>query len=137
MNRVKYENFQIDQQLEPIKVGPIQHMDLVRYAGASGDFNPIHTDPEFAKKVGLDGTIAHGMYVMAQVSKLLTKNFHLHQIKKFGVKFKGMTRPGEVLICTGKVKKKIDESKTILLTLEAASESGDVKLSGEAEIACD
>jgi hypothetical protein len=48
-----------------------------------------------------------------------------------------MTRPGEVLICTGKVKKKIDESKTILLTLEAASESGDVKLSGEAEIACD
>ncbi|GIX40954.1 MAG: MaoC family dehydratase [Leptospiraceae bacterium] len=137
MNRVKYENFQVDQELEPLKVGPIQHMDLVRYAGASGDFNPIHTDPEFAKKVGLGGTIAHGMYVMAQVGRLLTNHFHLHQIKKFGVKFKGMTRPGETIICTGKVKKKNDETKTIILTLQAASETGDVKLTGEAEIACD
>jgi acyl dehydratase len=134
MKNFKYENIQVDQELEPLKVGPIKHMDLVRYAGASGDFNPIHTDPEFAQKVGLGGTIAHGMYIMAQAGRLLTNHFYPHQIKKFGVKFKGMTKPGETIICSGKVKKKIDETKTILLTLQAASESGDIKLTGEAEI---
>lgn len=133
--KAHYENYEVNQELEPLKVGPIKHMDLVRYAGASGDFNPIHTDPDFAKKVGLDGTIAHGMYVMAQVGRLLTNHFHLHQIKSYGVKFRGMTKPGETIICTGKVKKKNDENKTMILTLQAASESGDVKLSGEAEIA--
>lgn len=133
--KAHYENYEVNQELEPLKVGPIKHMDLVRYAGASGDFNPIHTDPDFAKKVGLDGTIAHGMYVMAQVGRLLTNHFHLHQIKSYGVKFRGMTKPGETIICTGKVKKKNDENKTMILTLQAASEAGDVKLSGEAEIA--
>lgn len=130
----KFEELQQDQELKPIKVGPITQIDLVKYAGASGDFNPIHTDPEFAKKVGLDGTIAHGMYIMAQVGKLLTNHFHLKNIKSYNVKFRGMTKLGEIIICSGKVKKKIEAEKKIILSLQAASETGDIKLSGEAEI---
>ncbi|MCS7204598.1 MAG: MaoC/PaaZ C-terminal domain-containing protein [Leptospiraceae bacterium] len=129
-----FEDFQVNQELEPLRIGPITHMDLVRYAGASGDFNPIHTDPEFAKKVGLNGTIAHGMFVMAQLGRLLTNHFHLHKIKSFGVKFRGMTKLGETLICTGVVKKKNEEQRTMIVSLQAASESGDIKASGEAEI---
>ncbi|MFN3603263.1 MAG: MaoC/PaaZ C-terminal domain-containing protein [Leptonema sp. (in: bacteria)] len=137
MKKAKYEDFQIDQELTSVRIGPIQQVDLVKYAGASGDFNPIHVDQEFAKKVGLETTIAHGMYIMAQVGKILSNHFHLEQIKTFKVKFRGMTKVGETVICSGKVKKKIDTEKKLLLTLQAASESGDIKLSGEAEIQCE
>lgn len=137
MKKAKFDDFQVEQELSPIKVGPIKQVDLVKYAGASGDFNPIHIDVEFAKNVGLESTIAHGMYIMAQAGRLLTKYFHLHQIKTFNVKFRGMTKLGETIICTGKVKKKIDSEKKIIINLQVASESGDVKLSGDAEIQCE
>ncbi len=137
MIKVKFDDFQVEQELTPMKVGPIKQVDLVKYAGASGDFNPIHIDVEFAKKVGLDGTIAHGMYIMAQVGRLLTNHFHLHQIKTFNVKFRSMTKIGETIICSGKVKKKIDSEKKLIINLQATSESGDIKLSGEAEIQCE
>ena len=65
IKQIKFTDHEVGDSIPELKVGPIQHMDLVRYAGASGDFNPIHTNPEFAKKVGLGGTIVHGMYVMA------------------------------------------------------------------------
>ena len=67
MQRIKYDDFQKGDEIPELKIGPIEHMDLVKYAGASGDFNPIHTDPVFAKDAGLDGTIAHGMYIMALI----------------------------------------------------------------------
>ncbi len=139
MKKRKFDEFTEGMDLEPVKFGPVKHMDLVRYAGASGDFNPIHTDPEFVKQVGLDGTIAHGMFVMAQIGKLLTQNFHLHQIYKFGVKFKGMTKLGETIISTARVKKKKEENgkKIVHLTVQAASESGDVKSAGDVEIICE
>ncbi|HNI96907.1 MAG TPA: MaoC/PaaZ C-terminal domain-containing protein, partial [Leptospiraceae bacterium] len=67
---IKFESVEVGTELPSISVGPVTHADLVRYAGASGDFNPIHNDKEFAIANGLDGTIAHGMYVMAQIGRL-------------------------------------------------------------------
>ena len=55
--RIKFADYEVGSSIPELQVGPVGHMDLVRYAGASGDFNPIHVDPGFAKKVGLDGTI--------------------------------------------------------------------------------
>ena len=51
MQRIKFDDYEVGAELPEHKIGPVKHMDLVRYAGASGDFNPIHTDPDFAKIV--------------------------------------------------------------------------------------
>ncbi len=137
MNRIKYDEYEKGAEIPELQVGPLKHMDLVRYAGASGDFNPIHTDPEFAvKEAGLDSTIAHGMYVMAQLGRLATNWVHPGQMKSFGVKFKGMTFPGDVIVCKGKVKKKNDDAKEMTVSLEAQV-NGETKVAGDLVVACD
>ena len=139
MQRIKFDDYEVGAELPEHKIGPVKHMDLVRYAGASGDFNPIHTDPDFANEVGLGGTIAHGMYVMAQVGRLCTNWANPLQIKSFGVKFRGMSRPGETIICRGKVKKKkeADGEKQLIVAVEAVNESDEVKVGGELIVVCD
>jgi len=139
MQRIRFDAYNPGDSIPELKSGPLRHMDLVRYSGASGDFNPIHTDPAFAKSVGLDGTIAHGMYVMAQLGRLSTSWANPKQIKSFSVKFKGMVRPGETIVCTGKIKKKREENgeKLLVVDLSAANEGGEVRVSGELLVSCD
>ncbi len=138
MKRIQFSNYNVGDVFSTFQTQAIKQMDLVRYAGASGDFNPIHNDVEFAKSVGLGGTIVHGMYSMAQLGRLLTNNIHPLQIKNFSVKFKGMVKPGSFLDCKALVKRKKEENgeKLITLTLEASAE-GQVCVGGEAVIACD
>ncbi|PJZ58664.1 dehydratase [Leptospira barantonii] len=133
MSKIEYDKVEVGHELPPLKTEVITHANLVRYAGASGDFNPIHNDPDFARKTGLDGTIAHGMYVMAQLGRLCTSWADQQQIKEFGVAFKNMTKPGQKLTCTGKVKRKKEENgeKLITVSVEASDETGEVKCSGE------
>jgi acyl dehydratase len=133
MNKIKFADYNEGQDIPELRVGPIKQMDLVRYAGASGDFNPIHNDVEFAKSAGLPGTIAHGMYIMALMGRHVTNWVHPMQVKFFGVKFKGMTLPGETMVFTGKIKKKKEENgeKLILVSLTAANDKGEVKVSGD------
>lgn len=139
MERIKFDAYEQGAEIPELKTDKIQHMDLVRYAGASGDFNPIHTDPEFANKVGLGGTIAHGMYIMAQLGRLCSNWAHPAQIKSFGVKFKGMSRPGQALTLSGKVKRKKEENGEKLLTVavEARADDGEVKVAGDLVVVAD
>ncbi len=137
MQRIKYDDFQKGDEIPELKIGPIEHMDLVKYAGASGDFNPIHTDPVFAKDAGLDGTIAHGMYIMALIGRMQNNWVHPLQVKNFNVKFKGMTVPGDTVVCTGKVKRKNDDTKQITVAVQAANGDGEVKVAGDLVIAAD
>ena len=75
-----------------------------RYAGASGDFNPIHIDDEFAKAVGLPGRILHGLYTMAQVARAQTDAGGGPQsLKRLSVQFRGMGLPEHELVVTGTV----------------------------------
>jgi acyl dehydratase len=77
----------------------------VRYAGASGDFNPIHIDEEFAKQVGLPGRILHGLWTMAQVARALTEAGGGPQsLKSLSVQFRGMGRMGEEIVVSGTVR---------------------------------
>ena len=77
----------------------------VRYAGASGDFNPIHIDQEFAKSVGLPGAILHGLYMMGLVSKAATDlaGGDPRQLESLSVQFRGMGFPEEEISVTGSV----------------------------------
>ncbi len=139
MKRISFGEVEVGSKLPELRTGPVHHMDLVRYSGSSGDFNPIHTDPDFAKSVGLDGTIAHGMYVMAQVGRMCTNWVNPAQIEFFGIKFKGMTKPGEMIVCTGEVKKKKEENgkKLITVSVTASNEAGEVKAGGDLIVAAD
>lgn len=132
MAKIQFAAVNEGQDIPELRVGPIKQMDLVRYAGASGDFNPIHNDTEFAKSAGLPGTIAHGMYIMALMGRLVTDWVQPNQVKYYGVKFKGMSLPGETMVFTGKVKKKEENGeKLIMVSLTAANDKGEVKVSGD------
>jgi len=133
MAKINFDQVEVGQSLTPIEIEPITHAHLVRYAGASGDFNPIHNDPDFARKAGLEGTISHGMYVMAQVGRLCTSWADQKDIAYFGVTFKAMTKLGEKLTVVGTIKKKFekDGKKTVTVLVEAKNDAGEVKAGGD------
>ena len=125
-----YDALKVGENLTSLEV-EISHNQIIRYAGASGDFNPIHHNVEFAKSVGLESTIAHGMFVMAQISKLCSSWVEQSKVSSFGVKFKNMTKMGEVIVCTGKIKRKEDHSRKVVIAVEAKNVEGEVKASGD------
>ena len=82
---------------EPITYGPLTRTDLVRYAGASGDFNPLHHDHAFAMKSGLPDVMAHGMLSAGLLASALTRWFGPGAVRRYAVRFKSPVWPGEVL----------------------------------------
>jgi acyl dehydratase len=87
-----------------LKVTPDRYV-TVRYAGASGDFNPTHVDEEFARSVGLPGRILHGLWTMAQVARAHTDAGGGPQtLKRLAVQFRGMGVMGEEITVTGTVR---------------------------------
>jgi acyl dehydratase len=102
-----------------------------RYAGASGDFNPIHIDPEFANAVGLPGNILHGLYMMALVARA---NANLAEgdpraLKRLSVEFRGMGIPEQQIVVSGEVKE-VDGNR--ILT-ECVAKQGDKRVIRNAE----
>jgi acyl dehydratase len=86
-----------------LKVTPDAYV-TVRYAGASGDFNPIHIDEQFAKNVGLPGRILHGLWTMAQVARAHTEAAGgPDKLQRLSVQFRGMGVIGEEITVTGSV----------------------------------
>jgi acyl dehydratase len=91
-----------------LKVTPDPYV-TVRYAGASGDFNPIHIDEAFAKQVGLPGRILHGLWTMAQVARAHTEAAGgPHTLKRLSVQFRGMGRLNEEIVVSGTVREVSD-----------------------------
>lgn len=86
-----------------LRVTPDPYL-TVRYAGASGDFNPIHIDEQFAKQVGLPGRILHGLWTMAQVARAHTEAAGgPEKLKRLSVQFRGMGQLGEEIVVKGTV----------------------------------
>ena len=81
---------QIGDTLSAIQLSPVSRLDLIKYAGASGDFNPIHTIDDEAEKVGLPGIIAHGMWTMGNLAKLFTPYMEEGFIQEYTIRFRGM-----------------------------------------------
>jgi acyl dehydratase len=92
------------QKLDELRISPDRFL-TVRYAGASGDYNPIHIDEEFAKQVGLPGRILHGLWSMAQVARAQTEAAGgPDKLKRLSVQFRGMGRPEEEVVVTSTVR---------------------------------
>jgi acyl dehydratase len=87
-------------KIKTVTVTPDRYT-TVRYAGASGDFNPIHLDDEFAQRVGLPGKILHGLWTMAQVARTTTESTGVESLKSLDVTFRGMGMPEQEMTITG------------------------------------
>jgi acyl dehydratase len=103
-----------------LKITPDKYV-TVRYAGASGDFNPIHIDEEFARSVGLPGKILHGLWTMAQVARAHTDaGGGPESLKSLSVQFRGMGRMEQELTITGTVR----ESDGGIVVVDSEAEQG-------------
>jgi acyl dehydratase len=98
----------VGAQIPELRVTPDKYL-TARYAGASGDFNPIHIDEDFAKAVGLPGRILHGLWTMAQVARAQTEAAGgPEHLKRLSVQFRGMGIPEQEILVTGSVREVAD-----------------------------
>ena len=130
---VELKNLKEGDSIPELKVTPDKYLPH-RYAGASGDFNPIHIDPDFAKQVGLPGNILHGLWMMAQVAR---GNAQLadgdpRALKRLSVQFRGMGFPEQELVVSGTVKEA--EGDRLIVDTVASQGENQVIRNAEAEI---
>lgn len=136
--QLSFDSLEAKKEIFNETTEPVTHAQIVRYAGASGDFNPIHNDPEFARKQGLDGTISHGMLVMGMIGRMITSYTDPKFVRNFNVKFVGMTKPGEALTLTSVVKKteEKDGKRMAVINVQASGPEGDAKSKGDVTLEC-
>src|SRR5271168_452803 len=117
-------------EIPQVRVNPDKYL-TVRYAGASGDFNPIHIDEEFARAVGLPGRILHGLWTMAQVARAQTDAAGgPEHLKRMSVQFRGMGRPEEELVVSGTVREAGDGR----VVIDTVAEQGGKQIVRNAEV---
>jgi acyl dehydratase len=120
------------QALPELKVTPDRYVTY-RYAGASGDFNPIHIDEEFARSVGLPGRILHGLWTMAQVARAVgAAGDGPDALRRLAVQFRGMGFPEQEIAVTATVKDVADGVAT--LEAEAVQDGRRIIRKGQAEV---
>jgi acyl dehydratase len=130
--QVNYDEVEVGAQL-PARTFPVNRATLVQYAGASGDFNPIHWNEAFARSVGLPDVIGHGMFTMAEAIRVVTDWLgDPGAVVEYGVRF---TKPvvvpndgtGAVIEVTGKVAAKLDDRR---VRVDLVATSGGEKVLG-------
>jgi acyl dehydratase len=123
---------QAGEQIPQLQVTPDKYL-TVRYAGASGDFNPIHIDEEFARAVGLPGKILHGLWTMAQVARAQTQAAGgPERLKRLSVQFRGMGLPEQEVLVSGTVRE-VRDGRAIVDTV-AEQAGNQIIRNAEAEI---
>lgn len=132
---LKYESLKEGQELESLTKPPVTKVQLVKYAGASGDFNPLHTDDEFAQSIGMKGVIAHGMLVMGFLGQYVTELAEGSAgLSRFRMRFGAVTRPGDQITCSATVEEIYEKAgeRYVDLELKAEKSPGEVVGSGKA-----
>jgi len=127
-----FDEVQEGQAIPPFVVDGLTRTDLVRYAGASGDFNPIHHDDEFAKMAGNPTVFGHGMLTAGFVAKCVTDFVGPENLRRYKVRFATRVWPGDTITCQGRVTRKYDEAGEHRIDgeLVALRQTGEVAVSG-------
>jgi acyl dehydratase len=120
---------QVGESVKEIQLEPVSRMDLIKYSGASGDFNPIHTIDDEEKNAGLPGIIAHGMWTMGNLAKLFTAYYEEGFIKDYSIRFKGMVFLNDVITLRATLKEKQEDN--LRFTVHAVNQQGNEVLKGE------
>ncbi len=115
--------------------GPLTITDIVRYAGASGDFNPLHHDEDAARAAGFPGVFSIGMFQAALLGTFAVDWLGAENVRRFTTRFKEQVWPRDVLVCTGEVTAVCpdDEGITVEVKLACTREGAGVAIDGSAE----
>lgn len=108
---------EVGESLPEIQLSPVTRLDLIKYAGASGDFNPIHTIDVEAKNAGLPAIIAHGMWTMGSLAKLFTPHHDKGFIQDYSIRFRGMVFIDDVITLKATVADKNAEALTFTVAV--------------------
>lgn len=114
-----FEDVNEGDPIPPFVVANLTRTDLVRYAGASGDFNPIHHDQTFAEAAGNPTVFAHGMLTAGFVGRCITDYVGVQRLRRFKVRFATRVWPGDTITCKGKVTRKYVDGGAHLIDGEA------------------
>jgi acyl dehydratase len=137
MTTPTYDNIQIGDELPALQLAPVNRTTLALFAGASGDHNPIHIDTDFARKAGMPDVFAQGMLGMAWLGRLLTQWAPQSQLRRFDVRFQGITHLGHAVRCTGRVVEKLEHNgeRCVRVEVQSANQYGQARIAGEALVA--
>jgi peroxisomal enoyl-CoA hydratase 2 len=131
-----FEDLSVGDEAPPLVVENISRTHFVRYAGASGDFNPMHHDDTIATSVGNPSVFGHGMLTAGLMARVLKDWFGPAALRRYQVRFSKQVWPGETLTCTAKVTgvRDGDESGEGLVDVECqvVDQDGEAKLTGTA-----
>ncbi|WP_406944805.1 MaoC/PaaZ C-terminal domain-containing protein [Halobacillus sp. SY10] len=116
-------------KLKAVTLPPVTRLDLIKYAGASGDYNPIHTIDEEAEKAGLPGVIAHGMWTMGNLAKLFTPFYEEGFIQNYSIRFRGMVFLEDIITLHAEVKGK--DQETITFNVRAKNQNEEDVIKGQ------
>ncbi len=114
--------------------GPLTRTDFVRYQGASGDFNPIHHDDEYARSAGFPSVFSVGMLQAGILATYVTSAFGAENIRRFSVQFREQVWPGDVLVCRGSITDITETGgeRRATIAIELSRAGGGVAVRGEA-----
>lgn len=102
----------VGEELPIVTLPPVSRLDLIKYAGASGDYNPIHTVDDEAKKAGLPAIIAHGMWTMGNLAKLFTPYHEEGFIQDYQIRFRGMVFLGDIITLKARLTEENEQYST-------------------------
>ena len=134
--KLYFEGIRVGDELPALAKAPIDRVQLARYAGASGDFNPVHVDEVYAKSVGMPSVYAPGMLVMGMLGQLISDWARGGQLRRYHVRFIKMVWPGDTVVCKGRVSDRYGEGGRYFVDVElwAENQRGELVMKGNSTI---
>lgn len=130
--KIKYDSVKVGDDIPTITIEAVSRPDFVRYAGASGDFVPLHYDQTFVEGAGIPTVFAQGMWTAGCLSRCLTDYAGAGNVRRFKVRFARQVWPGDTLTCRGKVTNKVERNgeRTVEGEVEVLNQKGESTVKG-------
>ena len=132
--KLYFEAVRLGEELPALTKGPVDRVQLARYAGASGDFNPVHVDEVYARSLGMPSVYAPGMLVMGILGQLLSDWSRGAQLRKYQVRFSKIVWPGDTVVAKGRVMERWGDNGRYFAEVDlwAENQKGELVLRGSA-----
>ena len=137
MRTPTYETVRVGDSLPTLQLPPVDRATLALFAGASGDHNPVHIDLDFARRAGMPDVFAQGMLGLPWLGGLLTQWTPQSKLRRFDVRFQGITHLGHAMRCTGRVVEKLEHGgePCVRVEIQSTNQFGQTRITGEALVA--
>jgi acyl dehydratase len=131
--KLYFESVRVGDDLPALAKAPLDRVQLARYAGASGDYNPVHVDETYARSIGMPSVYAPGMLVMGFLGQLVSDWARGAQLRRYTVKFIKMVWPGDTVVCKGRVTDRYGDQGRYYTEVDlwAENQKGDLVMKGQ------